>query len=240
MSRRLKDGFLASPVLTSILASAVLFSVLLLIPKLGAVRLTGIQTGYEPPQPIAFSHRLHAGEMQVSCLYCHSGAERSRHAGVPAANVCMNCHRFVTAPLGAIRAEEEAAQKEGRKPSPVISPELAKLYDSLALDPQMKRDPNRLPRPIAWTKVHNLPDFVYFDHRPHVGAGVACQKCHGPVETMERVRQTEDLTMGWCVNCHREVNAAGLPAAATASAAMTPPHPDRKLYASVDCATCHY
>lgn len=240
MSRRPQGGFLASPVLTSILASAVLFSLLLLIPKLGAVRLTGIQTGYEPPQPIAFSHRLHAGEMQVSCLYCHSGAERSRHAGVPAANVCMNCHRFVTAPLGAIRAEDEAAQKEVRKPGRVVSPELQKLYDALALDASMKPDPTKTPHPIQWTKVHNLPDFAYFDHRPHVAAGVACQKCHGPVETMERVRQTESLTMGWCVNCHRDVNANGLPAAATAPAEITPPHPGRKLYASVDCVTCHY
>src|SRR5574340_1617486 len=162
MRERLK--LLGSPVLTRILASALVFSVLLLIPKLGAVRLTGTQTGYEPPQPIAFSHRLHAGEMQVSCLYCHSGAERSRHAGIPAANVCMNCHRFVTAPLGAVRAEEEAAQKEGRKPAQVISPELAKLYDALALNAEMKPDPNKAPHPIQWTQVHNLPDFVYFDH----------------------------------------------------------------------------
>ncbi len=233
---------LSAPVLTSVLGAAVVFSILLLIPKLGTVRLTGIQTGYEPAQPIAFSHRLHAGEMQVSCLYCHAGAERSRHAGVPAANVCMNCHKFVTAPLGAVRAEEETAQKESRKPKLVISPELAKLYDALALDPNKNMAPDavKTPRPIQWAKVHNLPDFAYFDHRPHVAAGVSCQTCHGPVETMERVRQSENLTMGWCVNCHRGVNANGLPAAATASAELIPPHPDRKLYASVDCATCHY
>lgn len=221
---------MGSPVVTVILSSAVLFAVLLLIPKVSAVRLTGIQTGYEPAQPISFSHRLHAGELQVSCLYCHSGATRSRHAGIPAANVCMNCHRFVTASLGSIRAEEELAQKEKRGPRRVVSPELQKLYGAIQQQ-----------RPIAWTKIHTLPDFAYFDHRPHVNAGVACQKCHGPVETMERVRQVENLTMGWCVNCHRDVNAAGLQAASAAPPEMTPPAPhQRRLYASTDCSTCHY
>jgi hypothetical protein len=212
--------------LTIILVVGLVFSGLLLLPKLGAYRLPGIDRGYEPMQPIAFSHRLHAGEMQISCLYCHSGAERSRHAGIPAASTCMNCHRFVTAPLGAIREEDELAKKENRLPRRIVSPEIQKLYDALALNDKMQREPSRALQPIAWTKVYNLPDFAYFDHRAHVSAGVACQKCHGQVETMERMRQIPDLTMGWCVNCHRDVTRNGLNG--------------KRVMASTDCSTCHY
>lgn len=209
---------------TLVLLVALVFSVFALVPRLASLHLPGNQQGYEPAQPISFSHRLHAGELQVACLYCHSAAESSRHAGIPAADVCMNCHRAVTAPFGAVRAEEEQAKKEGRKPRPVVSPELRKLYDALALDDRLERDPSRRPAPIAWTKVHNVPDYVYFDHRAHVQAGVGCQQCHGPVETMERVRQHADLSMGWCVNCHRQAGRTG-PALRAAS---------------IDCATCHY
>jgi cytochrome c7-like protein len=202
------------------------FSLLLLGSRAGNYHLPGNQQGYEPVQPIAYSHRLHAGEMQIACLYCHFTAEKSRHAGIPPANVCMNCHRFVTAPLGAVRAEDELAQKEKRSPRPLVSPELQKIYDALALDARMERDPSRPLRPIAWTRVHNLPDFVYFDHRAHVNAGVVCQTCHGPVETMERVRQISDLSMGWCVNCHRQANRVGVAG--------------KRVQASIDCSTCHY
>ncbi len=217
---------MSSRVLTLVLLIGISGSVLTLLPKVGLYRLPGNQRGYEPPQPIAFSHRLHAGDLQISCLYCHYAAEESRHAGIPAASLCMNCHRFVTAPLGAVRAEDELAKKENRAPRRIVSPELQKLYDALALNEKMQRDAAKTPTPIAWVKVHNLPDFVYFDHRAHVNAGVACQQCHGPVETMERMRQVSDLTMGWCVNCHRGVNATGVAG--------------RKVYASIDCATCHY
>jgi hypothetical protein len=215
-----------SRILTFVLLAGLVLSLLALVPKISALRLPGNQQGYEPVQPIAFSHRLHAGELLVSCLYCHSGAEKSRHAGIPPANVCMNCHRFVTAPLGAIRAEDDLAKQEGRAPRSAISPELRKLYAALALDDTMAPVPGREARPLAWTKVHSLPDFVYFDHRPHVSAGVACQQCHGPVETMERVRQEEPLTMGWCVNCHRE-------ATRTVVAG-------KKVAAPIDCSTCHF
>lgn len=217
---------MSSRLLTVVLVVGVAFSGLLVLPKLAAYRLPGIDRGYEPTQPIAFSHRLHAGEMQISCLYCHSGAETSRYAGIPAASTCMNCHRFVTVPLGAIREEDELAKKEKRAPRRIVSPEIQKIYDALALDDKMQRDPAKTPHPIAWTSVYNLPDFVYFDHRAHVNAGVACQKCHGPVETMERMRQVPDLTMGWCVNCHRDVTRNGLEG--------------KRLVASTDCSTCHY
>ncbi|MEW6752801.1 MAG: cytochrome c3 family protein [Candidatus Latescibacterota bacterium] len=212
--------------LTVVLGTALVASLVLLLPGVGALRLPGVQRGYEPAQPIAYSHRLHAGELEIPCLYCHFGAETSRHAGIPPASVCMNCHSFVTAPLGAVRAEDEAARQEGREPRRVVSPELAKLYAALGLGEDLKPDPARQREPIAWVKVHNVPDFVSFDHRPHVAAQVACQTCHGPVESMERVRQVADLTMGWCIACHRDPQGAGV---------AGEPAP-----ASTDCAACHY
>ena len=214
--------------ITVILAIGIVGCLLML--AVGSVRfsLPDNQQGYEPDQPIAFSHLLHAGDLAIDCQYCHSAAEESRHAGIPAAETCMNCHRFVTAPFGAVRAEDEAAEAENREPRQIVSPEIQKIYDALALDVKNKLTPieGREPRPIDWVKVHNLPDFVYFDHRAHVAAGVECQKCHGPVETMQRVRQVESLSMGWCVNCHREVNEQGLNGKA--------------VNASTDCDACHH
>ncbi len=191
------------------------------------VNLPGNDEGYEPTQPIKFSHRLHAGEMEIDCQYCHSGAERSRHAGIPALGVCMNCHRSVRAPLGDVRAEDALAKAEERAPKLVQSPEIQKIYDGLGLGADLKRDKSKDAPGVAWTKVNDLPDFVFFDHSRHVNAGVDCQKCHGPVQTMERVRQFSDLSMGFCVNCHRDVNENGL-------------HGDHSLNASIDCAGCHY
>lgn len=214
-------------IVTIVLLVATLLAATLLATRLGAIRIPGNHQGYEPGQPLAFSHRLHAGELAMQCLYCHSGAERSRHAGIPAASTCMNCHRTVTALFGALRAEDDLAKQEKRKPRLIVSPELQKLYDALAVSPTtMLPLPGRQPSPIAWTKIHNVPDFVYFDHRGHVAAGVTCQQCHGPVETMERVRQMETLEMGWCVNCHRQVNQTGVAGKA--------------VHASLDCVTCHY
>jgi hypothetical protein len=215
-----------SRITTIVLLVGLTFGVLALVPRLRGYRAPGNQRGYEPAQPIAFSHRMHAGELEISCQYCHSGAEKSRHAGIPSSGLCLNCHRTVTAPLGAVRAEQELARQESRPPRPVVSPELKKLYDSLGLDDKLQPDPRREPVPIPWVKIHNLPDHASFDHRAHVLAGVACQRCHGAVETMERVRQVEDLSMGWCVNCHRESNRVGVIG--------------KKVNASTDCSTCHY
>lgn len=212
-------------ILTIVLAVAAVFLTLALVPAVAALRLPGDHRGFEPVQPIAFSHRLHSGELGIQCLYCHSGAERSRYAGIPAASTCMNCHRFVTAKRADVRAEEELAKKEKRKPRPVISPEIRKLYTAMALDPKFARDPKQPLRPIQWARIHKVPDFVYFDHRPHVAAGLECQKCHGPVETMERVRQQSSLSMGWCVNCHRGRDGT-----------VAKGHP---VKASSDCSVCH-
>lgn len=216
-----------SRIITMSLATAVVIVALMTFDAARTWPVPGNQQGYEPVQPIAYSHRLHAGELQIDCLYCHSGAETSRHAGIPSMSVCMNCHRFVTASWGAVRQEDSLAQQENRRPREVVSPEIAKIYQALALGDKHERpDPAKQPRPVEWIQVHNLPDYVYFDHRAHVGADIKCQSCHGPVETMERVRQVENLTMGWCVNCHRAANENGVNGEA--------------VHASIDCSTCHY
>lgn len=217
---------MTSRLLTAILLIGLAFNAVALVPRLWSHHLPGNQQDYEPAQPIAFSHRLHAGEMQIACVYCHSGAETSRHAGIPAASTCMNCHRFATAAFGALLAEADDASKAKRTARRIVSPELQKLYNALDLDEKMQPGASGVTEAIAWTKVHNLPAFAYFDHRAHVNAGVECQHCHGPVQTMERMRQVEDLSMGWCVNCHREANVTGVTG--------------KSVKASTDCATCHY
>ena len=138
----------------------------------------GDNTGYAPVQPIAFNHQLHAGQMKIPCMYCHSGAYRSRSAVVPASNVCMNCHSVVATDKPEVQ-KVRAAYQEGK--------------------------------PIEWVKVHDLPDFVYFSHKRHISKGVACEECHGKVETMSRVRQVKSLKMGWCLECHRGKDAEGKP-----------------------------
>lgn len=197
---------------TVVLATALVVSLMTLA---SAWRSPGNNQGYAPAQPIAFSHKLHAGDMQIACVYCHAGAEASRYAGIPSSNICMNCHGRVTASF----AEQQHAK-------PQESRELRKLYDALALNSTLAPIEGKLPKPIAWQKVHQLPDFVYFDHRAHITASVQCRDCHGPIESMDRVRQVETLSMGWCVNCHRDVNRTGVAG--------------KRVQASIDCVTCHY
>ena len=197
------------------------------------LRVPGDQQGYEPVQPIAYSHRLHAGELGLDCLYCHFAAETGRHAGVPPATVCMNCHRQVTTGLDALLAERRVAKEEGREPRRVVSEKLRPLYDALALDDAGDRDPARTPRPIPWVRVHRLPDHVAFSHAVHVQRGVACQSCHGPVQSMERVSQFASLSMGWCVECHR-ANAR------TGGVAVPPVAAAPADHVSIDCAVCHH
>jgi len=190
------------------------------------VRLPGNDEGYEPVQPLAYSHRLHAGELRIACLHCHSDAGRSRNAGIPTMQTCMDCHKFVTAPILDVRAEDRRAAEKKEKPRRIVSAELGKLYSAMGLDGELRPVAGAVPRAIEWVRVHELPDFVYFNHGVHVSAGVECQTCHGAIETMERVRQVSDLSMGWCVNCHRGANATGVRGLAVA--------------APTDCAGCHY
>ena len=146
-----------SSLLTILLLAGLAASLLLLTSALCGYHRPGNQQGYAPVQPIAFSHRMHAGDLQITCLYCHSGAERSPHAGIAAASTCMNCHRFVTASTEVVRAEADQARQEGRPTRRVISAEMQKLYDALGLDDQLQPDPRKPQRPITWFKIHNLP-----------------------------------------------------------------------------------
>ncbi len=211
---------------TAVLLVGLGLSLLALGVRLQTAPLFGNQKGYQPIQPIAFSHRQHAGELQIACAYCHHEAEKGPRAGLPAASVCMNCHHSVKGPAAEVRAEAERAKREKRPPSAFVSPELTKLYEALGLNDKLQKDGARHPTPLRWVKVHNLPAFTRFDHRAHVSAGVSCQHCHGRVETMERVRQVESLSMGWCVQCHREANQNGVAG--------------KPVHASNDCSTCHH
>src|SRR5215475_2262516 len=164
----------------------------------------GIHQGYGPKQPIAFPHKVHAGDNKIPCLYCHYAARTSRHAGIPPASVCMNCHTILEKQTVEIEKLKETVQEQ---------------------------------RPLRWVKVHNLPDFVYFNHSQHVLSGVACQRCHGPVEQMERVRQFSPLTMGWCLECHREhahVQTGFFERAVQNFQRKPTPVPE------LDCTSCHY
>lgn len=145
----------------------------------------GYNKGYEPDQPIPYSHKQHAGELQINCKYCHTGTESSRHASVPPLNICMNCHLV-------IKTDSPHIQK------------LTEAYNS--------------GKSIAWNKVNLLPDHVKFNHAPHIKAGKDCTVCHGDVASMEKVKQVQSLSMGFCVNCHRE----------------------KENHAPINCSTCHY
>jgi hypothetical protein len=213
-------------ILTVVLLTGLFFGLITMVNGMSSWRLPDRETGYSPQQPIDYSHRVHAGELQIDCQFCHTAADKSRHAGIPSSDVCMKCHKFVTSSFNVLQDEIKQADKEKRPPNQIVSAELRKLYDSLGLDESLQPTADATPTSIPWVRVHNLPDFVYFDHRAHVAAGVTCQHCHGPIESMERVRQVESLSMGWCVNCHRETTEIGIDG--------------HSVHASTDCAVCHY
>nr|WP_255578148.1 c-type cytochrome [Chitinophaga sp. sic0106] len=161
----------------------------------GAIGL-GRQKDYMPEQPIFYSHKVHAGINQINCLYCHAGAEKSKHAMIPSENICMNCHKSINSYSG-----PELFTAEGRKVDGTA--EIQKLYDYVGWDAEAGKY-TKPGRPIEWTKIHNLPDHVYFNHSQHVVAGKQqCQTCHGAITEMDEVHQFADLSMGWCINCHR-------------------------------------
>lgn len=166
----------------------------------------GRQQNYEPLQPIFYSHKVHAGINQINCLYCHAGAEKSKHAMIPSPNVCMNCHKQINEYTG--EGQHSLATLEGKHIDGTA--QIQELYKYAGWDPakkEYKRDAkgNILSTPIKWAKIHNLPDHVYFNHSQHVKVGkVQCQRCHGPVQEMDEVYQFAPLSMGWCINCHRQ------------------------------------
>lgn len=136
----------------------------------------GRQENYEPDQPIKFSHAVHVTDNQIDCNYCHHTVEHSKTAHFPEAELCMNCHIIV---------------REGTHSGRHEISKLVNAYES--------------GEPIEWVRVHNLQDHVFFSHAQHVAVGqIDCQTCHGPIESMDRVKQVSDLSMGWCINCHRD------------------------------------
>ncbi len=164
----------------------------------GYMMQVGVDQGYAPVQPIHYSHKIHAGDNQIDCNYCHSSARQSKHSGIPSLNVCMNCHKNIS------EVAPETATEEYSKE--FYDGEIAKLYKAVGWDVENQQYTGKT-EPVKWVRIHNLPDFVYFNHSQHVTvAGVACQTCHGEIQTMEVVEQFAPLTMGWCINCHRETN----------------------------------
>ncbi|GGX13564.1 c-type cytochrome [Aquimarina muelleri] len=158
----------------------------------------GVDQGYQPVQPIHYSHKIHAGDNQIECKYCHSSARVSKTSGIPSLNVCMNCHKSISEVADATATEEYSKE--------FYDGEIQKLYKATGWDPDTQSYTGKT-EPVKWVRIHNLPDFAYFNHSQHVSvAGVECQTCHGPVEEMEIMYQHAPLTMGWCINCHRETN----------------------------------
>jgi Cytochrome c7 and related cytochrome c len=172
--------------------------------------------GYQPIQPVAYSHRLHAGDMEINCRYCHAMVEISPAAGVPPTHTCMNCHTLA------------------KKDSPLLQP----IRDSASSN-----------FPMRWVRVHELPDFVYFEHAAHVKAGVGCVSCHGRVDQMEVVHQEKPLSMGWCLDCHRDPGPNLRPVDQVTNMRWVPPAnqaqwaqqtiAERHIQPPVDCSGCH-
>jgi len=160
----------------------------------------GVDQGYQPIQPIKFSHKIHAGDNKIDCQYCHSSAKHSKTSGIPSANVCMNCHKNISEV-----AEDTKIVLDGvTLGKDDLDKEIQKIYNAVGWDAENLKYTGET-KPIEWVRVHNLPDFVYYNHSQHVTvAGFKCQKCHGPVETMDEVYQFSPLTMGWCINCHKD------------------------------------
>ena len=159
----------------------------------------GVDEGYQPIQPIAFSHKIHAGDNKIDCQYCHSSAKHSKTSGIPSVNVCMNCHKNISE----VADDTKVVMDDHTLVKADLDKEIAKIYEAAGWDAE-KLEYTGNTKPVKWVRVHNLPDFAYFNHSQHVTvAGLKCQKCHGPVEEMEEVYQYSPLTMGWCIDCHK-------------------------------------
>ena len=179
------------------LCSAILFLLVSAYGFYGWTMQIGTNQGYMPVQPIHYSHKIHAGDNQIDCNYCHSSARVSKHSGIPSLNVCMNCHKTIYEYNGETTEEYSKTFYDG---------EIQKLYKAVGWDDEAQEYTGET-SPVKWVRIHNLPDFAYFNHSQHVSvAGIECQTCHGPVEEMEIMYQSSPLTMGWCINCHRETN----------------------------------
>lgn len=189
----------------------------------------GVWEGYQPSQPINFSHKIHAGDNAIQCQYCHSTVEKSKTASIPSAMTCMNCHKAIAETV-----------------NPGSKEEIQKIYDATGYNPDLGLYSNT-PKPLQWNKVHVLPDHVFFSHQQHVVVGgVACEQCHGDVKAMTTVEQQRPLTMGWCVDCHRNT-----PLKMEGNGYYTELHEKMKekykgqpitvaMAGGIECGRCHY
>lgn len=204
----------------------------------GFLMQVGVDQGYEPIQPIHYSHKIHAGDNEINCKYCHSAARVSKNAGIPSLNVCMNCHKNIA------EVAESTATPEYSKA--FYDEQIQKLYTAVGWDKSTQSYTGKS-QPVKWVRIHNLPDFVYFNHSQHVTvAGIECQTCHGPVETYEIQKQFAPLTMGWCINCHRktEVKMKGNEYYDKIHEELSKKYGVDKLTAAqmggLECGKCHY
>lgn len=206
----------------------------------GYLMQIGVDQDYAPVQPIHYSHKIHAGENGIDCKYCHSAARTSKNAGIPSLNVCMNCHKSIAEFSGNPDSTYVEYSKE------FYTAEIEKLYDAVGWDKDKQAYTGKT-KPVKWVRIHNLPDFVYFNHSQHVSvAGLECQQCHGPVENYEIMKQFAPLTMGWCINCHREtdVKMEGNAYYEKIHAELAKKYGKDKLTAAemggLECGKCHY
>ncbi|RYF25134.1 MAG: c-type cytochrome [Flavobacteriales bacterium] len=198
----------------------------------------GVDQNYEPIQPIHYSHKIHAGDNEINCKYCHSASRVSKTAGIPSLNVCMNCHKNIS------EVAETTATAEYSKA--FYDAQIQKLYDAVGWD-KAKQAYTGKTQPVKWVRIHNLPDFVYFNHSQHVSvAGIECQTCHGPVQEFEIMKQYSKLTMGWCIDCHRktDVKMEGNAYYDKIHAELSKKYGVEKLTAAqmggLECGKCHY
>lgn len=203
----------------------------------GYLMQIGVDQGYQPVQPIYFSHKIHAGDNAIDCNYCHSSARVSKTSGIPSLNVCMNCHKSIYEYKGEVTPEYTKEFYDG---------EIKKLYAAAGWNDADQAYTGES-QPVKWVRIHNLPDFAYFNHSQHVTvAGVACQTCHGPVETMEEVSQFAPLTMGWCIDCHRttEIKVEGNEYYTKIHEELSKKYGVDKLteaqMGGLECGKCHY
>ncbi|WP_136667795.1 c-type cytochrome [Flavobacterium sp. H122] len=223
-----------------VLVSTILLMLVSAYFAYGYLMQVGVDQDYAPIQPIHYSHKIHAGDNGIDCKYCHSAARTSKNAGIPSLNVCMNCHKNISE----FQGDKDSTYVEYTKE--FYTAEIQKLYDAVGWDKTTQKYTGKQ-KPVKWVRIHNLQDFVYFNHSQHVSvAGIECQKCHGPVETFEIMKQHSPLTMGWCVNCHREtaVKVEGNAYYEKIHAELSKKYGVDKLTAAqmggLECGKCHY
>lgn len=221
-----------------VLVSAVILVLVGAYFVFGYLMQIDVNQGYQPIQPIHFSHKIHAGDNDIDCKFCHSSARVSKTSGIPSLNVCMNCHKSI----GEV-AEGTATEDYSKD---FYDGEIEKLYSAVGWDPASQSYTGET-EPVKWVRIHNLPDFAYFNHSQHVEVGgISCQTCHGPVEEMEIMYQNAPLTMGWCVNCHREteVRTEGNEYYEKVHEELTKKYGVEELTVAqmggIECAKCHY